>query len=288
MTRRTSIFVFAVTAALALPIVGKADDKGKGRGNDKKPSQETIVNFGQPQPQTPDGAPVGAAVTHFLDPEDVTISKDSILTLVVNGGGHGIAIHPVSKDTTRANIAEDLCDGLNNETGFANRIADRRARFAKCNNTVPSVPPAPPVTTVVVTPAVIDGFPVLVTGTGNLDYTITDGDGDVIIHTGFNVNFPATATVPAIVKDNPRVDDPDHTVRHFATSGRAPAGESAATAANRAGGFLTGSGAAPGNRLQVRFHKPGRYLIICMNRGHALNDHMFGFVNVVGDDDEDK
>jgi hypothetical protein len=30
------------------------------------------------------------------------------------------------------------------------------------------------------------------------------------------------------------------------------------------------------------FQKTGRYLVICMNRAHFLNDWMFGFVNVVG------
>jgi hypothetical protein len=36
----------------------------------------------------------------------------------------------------------------------------------------------------------------------------------------------------------------------------------------------------------VRFDRTGRYLVICMNRSHLLNDHMFGFVNVVGEDAE--
>ena len=44
----------------------------------------------------------------------------------------------------------------------------------------------------------------------------------------------------------------------------------------------------PGQRIQVRFDRTGRYLVICMNRSHALNDHMFGFVNVVGEGDDDK
>jgi hypothetical protein len=37
----------------------------------------------------------------------------------------------------------------------------------------------------------------------------------------------------------------------------------------------------------VRFDSNGRYLVICMNRSHALNDHMFGFVNVVGEGNDD-
>jgi hypothetical protein len=34
--------------------------------------------------------------------------------------------------------------------------------------------------------------------------------------------------------------------------------------------------------ITYRFLKTGRYLVICMNRSHFLNDWMFGFVNVTG------
>ena len=42
---------------------------------------------------------------------------------------------------------------------------------------------------------------------------------------------------------------------------------------------------ANGQLLTYRFLKTGRYLVICMNRVHSLNDWMFGFVNVVGGDE---
>ena len=42
---------------------------------------------------------------------------------------------------------------------------------------------------------------------------------------------------------------------------------------------------ATANQVQYRFSKTGRFLVICMNRVHSLNDWMFGFVTVVGDDD---
>jgi plastocyanin len=283
--RPTFLIGAAVMAwAVALPTMTTARSNDKDKDNAKAAAvQDATVNFGQPQNQTPDAAPVGASVTHFLMPNDVTIHKGGTVTFVVNGGGHGIAIHPVSKETTREDIAEDLCDGATPEN--ADPIVDRRSRAAVCNGTA-------------ATPATIDGVPVTVIGTQNLDYTITDGNGHLVIQPGFNVNFPATATTPAIVKNNPRLDDTEHTVRLFATSGRPPAGESNVTALNAAGlatggGFLTGSAPAvapatvgtPGNRIQVRFTKTGRYLVICMNRAHSLNDHMFGFVNVVGDDD---
>ena len=253
--------------AVAFSTLGRAD----GISQDNNALQHAVVHFGQPQPQTPAPAPVGAAVTHFLFPDDVTILKGGTVTFVVNGGGHGIAIHFVDKKTTRDDIAADLCQGGAND-------ADRAGRAAVCNGTI-------------VTTVTIGGTPVDVTGTQNLDYNITDAKDDLIIHTGFNI------ATPTIVIANPRVDDTAHTHRLLATSGRVavcgagqsePTCDSTAPGANPAGAFLVGS-AAPataGNRIQVQFLKTGRYLVICMNRGHSLNDHMFGFVSVVGDDDE--
>jgi hypothetical protein len=49
--------------------------------------------------------------------------------------------------------------------------------------------------------------------------------------------------------------------------------------------FLNGDIAqppTPGQLITYSFLKTGRYLVICMNRSHLLNDWMFGFVNVVG------
>jgi plastocyanin len=259
----------AVILAAAVPTSGRAS--GKDGGKDKAVSTDNVtVHFGQPQPQTPDPAPVGAAVTHFLEPSEVTIAKGGSVTFVVNGGGHGIVIHPVNEETTRADIAEDLCDGNNNETG--DKIVDRRNRAAVCNGTA-------------TTPTTINGVPVVVIGTQNLDYTITDGKGDLIIQPGFNVNIAATPTTPAVVINNPRLDDPTHTPQIVATSGRTGNGDVTQPGANPAGAFLTGSAApaTPGNRIKVTFERSGRYLVICMNRAHSLNDHMFGFVNVTDD-----
>jgi hypothetical protein len=44
--------------------------------------------------------------------------------------------------------------------------------------------------------------------------------------------------------------------------------------------FLLGSNNPAGQLLTYRFLKTGRYLVICMNRVHFVNDWMFGFVNV--------
>jgi hypothetical protein len=48
--------------------------------------------------------------------------------------------------------------------------------------------------------------------------------------------------------------------------------------------FLTGVGGTvtptTGQLVTYRFLVPGRFLVICMNRSHFMNDWMFGFVNV--------
>src|SRR5262245_18373307 len=179
MSRWFSIlFGAALAFTLAVPTFGRADD------NDKK-SATVVVHFGQPQPQ---GAV--AAATHFLFPDDITIKKGNSVTFVVNGGGHGIAIHPVDKKTTRQDIAEDLCQGP-----MGSPESDRIARATVCNGTV-------------VTNTVVDAVTVI--GTQNLDYNSTDVDDNLIIHTGFNAGTQV----------NPRVDDTEHTNRLLATSGR--------------------------------------------------------------------
>jgi len=262
-SRSWIVVVAAVALTVAFPTFGRADDKDKDK--DKKESTEWLVFFGQPQPQS---AP--NAVTHFLQPDDLTIRKGDRVNFVVNGGGHGIAIHPVSKKTTRDDIAADLCQGPADKPE-----SDRAARATVCNGAT-------------VTVVTVNGTSTAVTGTQNLDYTIDDAKEDVIIRTGFNLT--AANSVPPTVIDNPRVDDTEHTHRLLGTSGRSNPADTSAPGGNRAGAFLAGSAppATPGNRINVQFLKTGRYLVICMNRGHSLNDHMFGFVSVTDDDDDDK
>jgi plastocyanin len=269
---RTSVILIAAMAAMAFPSALTASDKDKVVA-----VQDATVHFAMPQPQPPlagvPGTPDNAS-THFLLPDDVTIRKGGTVNFIVNGGGHGIAIHQVNKKTTREDIAEDLCQGGTNE-------ADRRGRNTVCNGTI-------------LNPLVnVNGVSTNITGTENLNYTISDARRDVIV-SGFNLT--AANSAPPTIIANPRIDDTEHSHRTLATSGRSP-GDTAnppAFANNPAGAFLTGTtfnpttGApTPGNRIQVTFTRNGRYLVICMNRGHLLNDHMFGFVNVVGDGDDE-
>jgi plastocyanin len=74
---------------------------------------DTVVQFGPPHPQPP-AAPAGSGLEplqHRLLPDEVTILKGGTVLFIMNGGGHRVAIYEVSKDTTRADIAMDLCQG---------------------------------------------------------------------------------------------------------------------------------------------------------------------------------
>jgi plastocyanin len=90
--------VAAFALAFAFPLTVRTDDNG----NDEKPPADIIVNFGDP-------VALAGAANQVVLPEEATIRKGGTVTFVVNGGGHGIAIYPVSKDTTRADIAAQLC-----------------------------------------------------------------------------------------------------------------------------------------------------------------------------------
>ena len=176
---------------------------------------DAVVQFGHAHPQP------AAPAHHVLVPDEVTILKGGTVTFQVNGGGHGVAIYPVSRQTTRADIEEDLCPTGPGCTG-------------------PSA------------------FP---------QFLITDGKGDLIVDTGVFVPPPP----------------PPGSLPFFDYApGRVLA------AIGGSGIFLNGSAVAPatpapGVVLQHRFEKTGRFLVICPNRFHAINDYMFGFVNVVGD-----
>ena len=193
-------------ASVPLWLVGFAGFTGTPLNQDvadKVAVQDAVVDFGAPHPQPPSPG------HHVLSPEEVTIFKGGTVTFVMNGTGHGLAIYPVSKNTTRADIAEDLCQG----------------GPTLCNT---------------------------MTQTARQQYLITDGKGRLIVDTGV---FPAQAVI-------------DHAPGQLLSAGE--------------GQLLTGSTeTTAGTRVRHRFSEGGRYLVICINRVHSINDWMFGFVNVV-------
>ena len=164
---------------------------------------------------------------HLLTPEEVTIHNGGQVTFQVHGGGHGLAIYEVSKDTTRDDIGQHLC------AGFDRALA---AQFHPCRTGL--------------------GAPGIGATNAAVAHDIADGKGDVVI----------VATAADASPTGNRV---------WSEPGRLMS----------AGGiqFLNGGTAvANGELVTYRFLKTGRYLVICMNRTHLLNDWMFGFVNVVG------
>ena len=214
-TRRT---LLVVIAALAFPASLATAQGLDGQDPDKDNAPDNVlVEFGSPHPQ-----PAPAQLSHVLVPDEVTIRKGGTVTFRVNGGGHGIAIYPVSKHTTRDDITEDLC------------VHD-------------------PTTSLCVDPTF-----------ANEAHSITDGKGQQVIASGTNPPFV-------------RLDDP--TDRLLGTT----------TQIDAVGGTFHPGTAAQGGAgtfLNFQFLKNGRYLVICMNRSHSLNDWMFGFVNVGNHHDE--
>ena len=96
----------------------------------------------------------------------------------------------------------------------------------------------------------------------NAQHRIKDGDRDVVI--------VARTNLTNLHPDN-RVWSPEGRLMsaggiQFLNGGTAPAGPT-----------------STGQLITYQFLKTGRYLVICMNRVHFLNDWMFGFVNVRGD-----
>jgi len=108
----------------------------------------------------------------------------------------------------------------------------------------------------------------------NAEHVILDGHHDVVIV----ANSVPAAPVPPVHPNNRVWYEPGRLMsaggQQFLNGGTIPAGAT-----------------SNGQLITYRFLKNGRYLVICMNRTHFLNDWMFGFVNVVGgrdrDDDDD-
>jgi hypothetical protein len=200
---------------------------------------EARVDFGVlPVPLTPIGPPhclqtgaIGgpadpcAYKIHNLTPEEVAVQIGGEVTFQIHGGGHAFAIYQVDRGTTRDDIGQTLCPGVDPQT-----IAD--PALHTCNLSAPNA---------------------------NARHIVTDGDDDVVLI--------AEANLTGVHPDNRVWSVPGRLMsagaHQFLNGGTIPAGET-----------------SNGQLLTYRFLKPGRYLVICMNRFHFLNDWMFGFVNV--------
>jgi hypothetical protein len=230
-----------VCAVAALPATGwaqKGRDAQEHRHGPPAP-QEAAVDFGVlptgplgPPPCLQSGAIGGPAdpcsyLIHHLTPEETTIGKGGEVTFQFHGGGHGIAIYEVSRNTTRKDLGQFLCAGVDPATVI--NPADLGCNLSPSN--------------------------------ANAKHVVLDGKNDVVLVAETNV----TNTHP----DNRVWSEPGRLMsaggQQFLNGGTVPAGPT-----------------SNGQLVTYRFEKTGRYLVICMNRTHFLNDWMFGFVNVAG------
>ena len=90
--------VFGITIALSMAAIMEAQGQLL--------TGTTVINFGP----TNSSAPPMSAPLHVVVPDEVTVAKGETVTFMVNGGGHGLAIYPVSEHTTREDIIAGLCD----------------------------------------------------------------------------------------------------------------------------------------------------------------------------------
>ena len=106
------------------------------------------------------------------------------------------------------------------------------------------------------------------------DHIIIDGEGNIVAESGTNPPFA-------------RLDD----------AGRILVGTAAQVQGEDPGRFHNGTPAAPvppatvgqsSERIRIKFLKKGRYLAICMNRNHSINDWMFGLFDVVEAENENQ
>jgi len=230
-------------AAMVVAIIGVSfAQKGHGRGHEAA-VESAAVDFGVlpsaplgPLPclqNTGIGGPTDPCSykLHHLDPEEVTVTKGGQVTFQVHGGGHGIMIYEVDKDTTRDDLGQFLCEGVDPST-----LATPGLHH--CN---------------------LDAV------NANAEHEITDASGDVVIVASANPDNLNVHPLNRVWYEPGRLMSAG--AQQFLNGGTVPAGPT-----------------SNGQLVSYRFLKNGRYLIMCMNRVHALNDWMFGFVNVKGND----
>ena len=119
---KVTVFGFMAFAALLLSVMVAWAQKGD-LTHQHAGVLAASVDFGVlptgpigPPPCLQDGAIGGPAdpcsyLLHHLTPEEVTVSKEGEVTFQIHGGGHGLAIYEVSKNTTRDQIGQFLCSG---------------------------------------------------------------------------------------------------------------------------------------------------------------------------------
>jgi hypothetical protein len=231
--------LIAATIA-ALPMVSPADSNDGDHDHHASAAANAQVDFGVlplaplgPLPCLQSGAIGGPAdpcsyKLHHLTPDEVTVAAGGQVTFQIHGGGHALAIYPVSKSTTRDGIGQFLCAG--SDPAKVDDVARLNCNLSAAN--------------------------------ANAPHNVADGRGNIV--------YAIPANVTNAHPDNRVWSEPGRLMsaggQQFLNGGTIPAGAT-----------------SNGQLVSYRFLKSGRYLVICMNRTHHLNDWMFGFVNVADD-----
>lgn len=110
----------------------------------------TVMQFGALNMSTPAPGPTPFPY-HVVVPDEVTIAKGETVTFKVNGGGHGLAIYPVSAHTQRSDIIDDLCTAgpgpgpgnvCNADHPLPHLVTDHKGDVVI---DIPAAPPGPPI-----------------------------------------------------------------------------------------------------------------------------------------------
>src|SRR5215510_15865331 len=130
MTRQISLLrlLLVVVAIAAMPMASFTQNGHRDLTHDQPADPNASVDFGVlplaplgPLPCLQSGAIGGPAdpcayKLHHLTPEETTILKGGQVTFQIHGGGHAMAIYEVSKDTTRDELGQFLCPGVDPST----------------------------------------------------------------------------------------------------------------------------------------------------------------------------
>lgn len=240
----TAATVMLVGASLTTAVRAKDGDKD----NKAAAVMDAVVDFGAPLPQ-----PTPAAASHFLQPVGgapdgtTTIFRGGTVTFRVNGGGHGVGVYPVTRDTTRDDILAAMCP---TRSGCAADFFNAPKTIKDSEGTVLlDIGPNPPI-------ARVDDPDHIMMGAVAMIPTGVDANGVPTFavapfHQGVNCLEVGSPNCSAL---RPPVVPAPGTARPIA------------------------------EQIRVAFPKKGRYLAICMNRAHSFNDWMFAFIDVVGAD----
>ncbi|MHC1743307.1 MAG: hypothetical protein AB9873_09790 [Syntrophobacteraceae bacterium] len=134
---------------------------------------------------------------HQLDPNEVTIAVGGTVSFNVVGGGHRVLIYPVSMNTDRKDIDEDLDPNCVDTTDACGNGSRYLVTDAKDNLIVDTTPVNPPFAPPAAPNAAVINYPV-----GRIAYT-----GDASVQGLFPFTFPKTGKYLVLCANRNHLND---------------------------------------------------------------------------------